>query len=131
MGKLPEPLEVMHLVQNEIITKEEAKDMLFSEDTEEERDKKSLQSEIKFLRELVEKLSKNPDKIVETIRYIEKPYYNWNWYRPYAVWMSGSSITSSGSSSGTATYVATSGNQLATISGSSGVGGNFSSISTF
>ena len=85
----PTPSEVQELVKSEIISKEEAREILFSQEDEKERDKKSLESEIKFLRELVERLSKNNQTtIVEQIRYIEKPYVRWDWYRPYQVWCS-------------------------------------------
>lgn len=83
LGKLPSVEELRQLVTDKIITQEEARDILFNTETEEERDKKSLESEIKFLRELVDKLSQR-SKIVEVIREVEKPYYRWEWYKPYA-----------------------------------------------
>lgn len=87
LGKLPSPDEVIMLVKDKLITNEEAREILFNEETEEDRDKESLQSEIKFLRELVNKIgSKNI--IVEQIRYIEKPYQSWNWYPSYGTWCS-------------------------------------------
>ena len=82
LGKLPSPDEVRELVKDKIITQEEAREILFSQETEEDRDKGSLKEEIKFLRELVQKLS-NRSTIIETIKYIEKPYTNLGWYQPY------------------------------------------------
>ena len=76
LSQKPTVLELTELLKGGIITKEEAKEVLFNQEDEVDRDKKSLESEIKFLRELVEKLSKNQTStIIETIRYIEKPYY--------------------------------------------------------
>ena len=74
LGKLPTPNEVSDLVRDKIITQEEAREILFSEETEATKTTEELKTEIKFLKELVEKLADN-NKIVETIRYIEKPYY--------------------------------------------------------
>lgn len=92
LAERPTPSEISLLVEKELLTKDEAREILFSQETEEDRDKKSLESEIKFLRELVEKLSKNNNStIVETIRYIEKPYYPQPWFQPYATWCSNTS----------------------------------------
>ena len=88
--KLPTSEEVTKLVNDKIITKEEAREILFSEEIESEKSVEDLKQEIKFLKELVEKLG-NQTQIIETIRYIEKPYYNWNWYQPYQVWCGGNS----------------------------------------
>ena len=87
LGKLPSPDEVRELVKDKIITQDEARDILFNSETEEERDKESLKSEIKFLRELVDKLSeKNATRIVEVIKEIKIPIHNQPWRRPYEVW---------------------------------------------
>ena len=89
LSSLPTPDEVRALVIDEVITKDEAREILFSSETEQERDKKSLEAEIKFLRELVEKLSNQQStKIIETIKYIESPYRRWDWYKPYEIWCS-------------------------------------------
>ena len=75
------------LVTKSILTKEEAREILFSSETEEDRDKKSLESEIKFLRELVEKLSKSRSEIVTIIKEVEKPtYYKEPYWRIYNTW---------------------------------------------
>lgn len=94
LSKLPTPDEVRELVKDKIITQDEAREILFSQESDEERDKDSLKEEIKFLRELVNKMS-NRSTIVETIKYIEKPYIQWGWYQPYQVYCSGNGITGS------------------------------------
>lgn len=86
LGKLPTPDELRELVKDKIVTQEEAREILFNFETEEERDKKSLESEIKFLRELVEKLAKGRDRIIETIREVKVPYIYYRWYKPYEIW---------------------------------------------
>lgn len=98
LGKLPSVDELRGLVADKVITQDEARDILFSSEKAEERDKKSLESEIKFLRELVDRLSNSQTiKLVETIREVEKPYYRYDWYKPYVVWCGNGSTT-------TATY---------------------------
>lgn len=137
LNRLPEPLELAELVRDKLLTKEEVREILFSSETEQDRDKKSLESEIKFLRELVEKIS-DQKKLVETIRYIEKPYIHWSWYTPYQTWcsaigtaqpiaISSSTLTSNGSlttlntvGGSTTAYMPTPGNII-----------KFSSIKTF
>jgi len=85
LSSLPTPDEIVGLVKNNIITQEEAKEILFK--TESEVEVKDLKNEIKFLKKLVEKLSeKNNTTIIESIRYIEKPYVRHDWYGPYANW---------------------------------------------
>ena len=90
LSKLPTPDEVRELVKDKILTNEEAREILFSEEVESKKSADDLKQEIKFLKELVEKLSNNNrSQIIETIRYIEKPYYHWNWYQPYQMWCGG------------------------------------------
>ena len=86
LSKLPTPDEVRELVKDKIITQDEAREILFSSETQEERDKDSLQAEIKFLRELIAKLANSRTTIVKTIREVQKPWARWEWYRPYEVW---------------------------------------------
>jgi hypothetical protein len=108
----PTTTDVLELVNAGLITKEEAKDILFTQQTEEDRDKKSLQSEIKFLRELVERLS-NQTKTVEIIREIQKPYQQWGWYRPYEIWCGTTYVgTASTTTNGTNTLTALSYNGI-------------------
>lgn len=91
LGKLPSPYEVQELVKDKIITQEEARDILFNTETDEERDKDSLKDEIKFLREVIENLSKNnKTQTVEVLKYVY-PSYNYPWVQPYAIWCGGTS----------------------------------------
>ena len=91
----PTAHEVTELLSNGIISKEEAKEILFNQKENDSRDIKSLESEIKFLRDLVEKLSKNNNQITTIIKEIQPHYVQHGWYRPYEVWCgtSGSVIT--------------------------------------
>jgi hypothetical protein len=93
LGRLPEPQEIALLLEKELLTKEEAREILFSQGKEDEKDTKALESEIKFLRELVEKLSNNnQSRIVEVIREVQVPYIKWGWYQPYQYWCSSTAI---------------------------------------
>ncbi len=85
LGKLPTPSEITELLQKDLITKDEAREILFSEENEETVSNESLKSEIKFLRELVQKLSER-SSIVKEIHTIEKPYYKQHWYDPYKIY---------------------------------------------
>jgi len=85
LGERPTSEELRNLISDEIISKEEARKILFNEETQEDRDKKSLEEEIKFLRKLVEKLSNSrqtpPKPKEETLEdKIERvnPYYTRN-----------------------------------------------------
>lgn len=114
LSELPTPAEVGQLVRDEILTKEEAREILISKENDEDRDKKSLQGEIKFLRELVEKLSSNrKSDIIREITVIEKPYRQQPWFQPYYYFTNANTLISSGTnavgglgSSGTVTYTA-------------------------
>jgi hypothetical protein len=85
LGKLPTVSELKELVDSKIITNEEAREILLNHEEISERDIKSYQEEIKFLRELVEKMSQN-QKTIEIIKQIEIPYVKKDWYYPYIVW---------------------------------------------
>lgn len=165
LSSLPTPSELRELVKDKIITQEEARDILFKledyhncdkcktewigdidkcpncEDID-KRDKKSLESEIKFLRELVSKLgAASTTKIVETIKYIEKPYKTYPWYTPYYNWYVATDniYLCNGTSAPTLnTNCVTSGysdaTNLGSVQGSSyttTVSGDFTSIKTF
>lgn len=82
LGKLPDPSEISLLLKEGVLTKDEAREILFSQETEEDRDKKSLQEEIKFLRQLVQSLS-TTSRIVEHIHSCEKPYRQYPWWNNY------------------------------------------------
>ena len=141
LANRPTSEDVVKLLNSGIITKDEAKEILFNVEEEAERDKKSLESEIKFLRELVEKLSKgSPTQIIETIRYVEKPYIQYPWYQPYVVWCGnttiatgGYSVTNAPSTGGNASYsmAMTGSNNLVSGTANTGSGGKFSTIKTF
>lgn len=113
LSKLPSVDEVALLVTQKVLTNEEAREILFSLETDEDRDKVSLQEEIKFLRELVSKLSTSRT-IVEQIRYIEKPYQSQSWYPAYQTFVAGT--TNSLSNDSLLTYNTASGTQQSTYS---------------
>lgn len=85
LDKLPSVDELTTLVDKKIITQEEAKEVLFTEQTE-TRDEKSLKEEIKFLKNLVEKLSENKTEVVKIIETISQPYTRKDFWRPYEIW---------------------------------------------
>lgn len=90
LGKLPSVEELLELVKDKIITQEEAKEVLFSQENKIERDTKSLEEEVKFLRALVSQLSQNDrTTIIETIRAVEPPWVRRPWYSFYNNWCTG------------------------------------------
>lgn len=115
LGKLPTVEELLKLVNDKIITNEEMRDVLFNSETEEEVDKKSLEGEIKFLRELVTKLS-TKSQIIETVRTIQPTYISQPWYTPYVTWCSSGTAgigsyttTTAGDGCSTTAYTVTNG----------------------
>ena len=84
----PTSESLRELVKDKILTNEEAREILFSSQEETKRDVESLETEIKFLRDLVEKLSQNSSQVVETIKIVEIPYKQYSWYNPYTIWCS-------------------------------------------
>ncbi len=87
LGKLPTVEELGTLISLEIITKDEAKEILFSENDIDEKTKKDYESEIEFLRRMVDKLSNNNYAIIEkTIREYEPQYRRYNWVYDYDNW---------------------------------------------
>lgn len=119
LGKLPSIEELRELVKDKILTNDEAREILFSSEKEEERDEKSLKTEIKFLREIIEKLSTDRPRIVEVIREIKVPYYQQPWYQPYRVWCQ------AGTGASPAINTITTGGLLSSNITSSGTSGNF------
>lgn len=77
------------LVKEGLLTKEEARQILFSSEEVENRDNNSLKEEIKFLRELVEKISLNREQIVGYINVEKTNYDRFPWYIPYVTWSKG------------------------------------------
>lgn len=85
LGKLPTPSEVLELVKDKLITNEEAREILFNEETEEDIKVESLKEEIKFLRETIERLS-DKKTISETIQVVIPKYITQPFYQPYYSW---------------------------------------------
>ena len=82
---------LQELVKTEIITKDEAREILFNLQDDEERNVDSLKAEITFLKEIVQKLSEKSTRIVEIIKEVEVPYYRKPWYKPYEIWCNANS----------------------------------------
>ncbi len=122
LSKLPTPDEVTKLVNDKIITKEEARDILFNEEDKTERDVESLQAEIKFLRELVEKLAEH--KQATLYKYVEQVipvYRQYGWSNPYTIYCTAGTTSSSGPSLNNAVYTGATGTSSS----------SFSAINTF
>lgn len=120
LSRLPTPSELTELVESKIITPEEAKGILLETKTEEERTEDSLKAEIKFLKELVDKLAAR-SHIVEVIRATVPSYKRYPWYGPYYTWTDGGVyMTTSGTAGGTG---ATSITNASYLGGASGAGG--------
>ena len=134
LSKLPTSDEVIRLLNEKLITKEEAKDILFSTEKEEERDESSLKSEIKFLREIIEKLSNNQStRIVEVIKEVHKPYYRYDWYQPYVYYCNAgiSTLTTSGTANIYLDSTTTGSSQTLTAFSDMSVPNSFTAIKTF
>lgn len=135
LGRLPEPNEVAQLVTEGILSKDEAREILISHETDEDRDNTSLKGEIKFLRELVQKLSNNRrTEIVKQIEYIEKPYRRYDWWEPYKFYCTtgngtGSLTIGAGTTTATAGYLDTSATNAVYTTASSQ--SDFTDIKTF
>ena len=118
----PSTESLRELVKDKILTNDEAREILFSSQEETERDVKSLEAEIKFLRELVEKLS-NRSQIVEVIKEVQTSYpvyIQQPWYQPYQTWCGGANIGGTYTLTTTGTANCTTSNAV-----------NFSDITTF
>ena len=79
---LPDATEIASLVEQQVITPEEGRKILFSEKTDEEIENEqiaALKEQVKFLQNVVDKLASQPPQTV--FRYIDN-------YRPREVWMS-------------------------------------------
>ena len=96
LAERPTSSEISLLVEKEILTKDEAREILFTKEDEKERDEKSLKDEIRFLRDLVEKLSEhNRSTIIQTIREVQTPVYIQRpWFQQYEVFCSNQTSTS-------------------------------------
>lgn len=87
----PSSESLRELVKDGLLTKDEAREILFTAESKQDRDVESLKEEIKFLRDIIATLGKpTPATIIETIRVVEKPIYiERPWYKPYEVWCGG------------------------------------------
>jgi len=133
LGKLPTVEEITTLIDKKIITQEEAREILFNKKIEDERDVKSLETEIKFLRDLVERLSQTRERVVEVIKEVVKPVYiKEPWYQPYYYWCGGSStITLGNTTTSLGNALNCTGSSLSLQANSTPKNCSFSSIKTF
>ena len=79
LGKLPTVEELQNLVKDKIITNEEARQILFNEEEVTKRRIDSYKEEIKFLKQIIDKLGE-PKVVREYItqyipHYISQPFY--------------------------------------------------------
>jgi len=95
LGKLPSVEEIKTLIDNKIISQEEAREILFNQEKEENRDKEDLKNEIKFLRLMVEKLAQNRQQVIKVIEATELPFRKFRWITPYIDWKIGGDSGSS------------------------------------
>ncbi len=127
LTKLPSVEELQSLVKDKIISQEEARTILFNEIEDDGRDVESFETEIKFLRELVDKLSER-SKIVEIIKQVQVPYVHYPWVAPYVTWCSVSNAGASNLTSSAYTLsTSRDGNVAYAFNNASG----FSEIKTF
>jgi len=116
----PTTEKLSQLVKDGILTKDEAREILFNLTDESERSIESYQQEIKFLREIIDKLSSR-EKIVEIVK--EYHHYDYPWYKPYWGW-----ITTVPYATGVSTSVGT---ECVTTYNGTMASTNFSDITTF
>ena len=104
LSKLPTPSELAVLVHGKIITQEEAHEVLFETKDEYDLSKtEALESEIKFLRKIIDNLSSKPEQVKIIKEYITK-YEKYPWYQPYYSYCSaGSGVITTASTNGTYT----------------------------
>ena len=105
LGKLPTVEELQTLVKDKIITNEEARQILFNEEEITERSIDSYKEEIKFLKEIIDKLGE-PKVVREYItryipHYIQQPFYQPYFY--YAGSLGSGTTVLCGNSSGSGT----------------------------
>lgn len=92
LSKLPTPSELAELVNNKLVTQEEAREILFDQVTKEDADVEALKKEIEFLRRVVEDLSSSRSQTVKVIEKHINHYRDWQWYQPYATYCSASNL---------------------------------------
>ena len=86
LSKLPTPSELVELVNNKLVTQDEAKEILFTQ--EGAPDVKDLKKEIEFLRKVVEDLSKSKMDQVMVIEKHIKNYHDYTWHQKYYAYCS-------------------------------------------
>lgn len=84
LGDLPTIGDLRDLVKDEILTKDEAREILLSFETQESTDKKGLEKELEYLRRLVEKLSERDPVVV--YKYFATHAPNWYYHNYEPVW---------------------------------------------
>ena len=82
LSKLPSVDELLKLVSDKIITQEEAKEVLFNKEIESERDIESYKQEIKFLKEVIDKLG-DRDRIITVVKEYIPSILAQPFYQPY------------------------------------------------
>jgi len=123
----PTTESLRELVKSGILTNDEAREILFSQEEQSSRDLESYKQEIKFLKEVIEKLG-DRTKIIEIVKEYVPHYITQPFYQPYYFYCNGSSITSgaTGCSAGAgvtnAMYTGTTGSNLVDCSGGGTVG---------
>jgi hypothetical protein len=85
LSKLPTVDEITTLLEKKIITQDEAKEILFNKETTEERDIESYKQEIKFLKEIIEKLG-DRSTIVQVVKEYVPHYITQPFYQPYLLY---------------------------------------------
>lgn len=113
LSELPTGDEVASLVEQKVITTKEARQILFNEGKDDSKKVKELSEEVKFLRELCDKLAAKSNGWTTIIREYQqyKPIYP-TWYTGY------SGVINTGATSGSLTT--TSGTGAFTVTGVSG-----------
>ena len=129
LSKLPTVDELLKLVSDKVITQEEAKEVLFNKETESERDIESYKQEIKFLKEVIEKLG-DRSAIIQVVKEYVPHYINTPFYQPYYYYATcGGNSTTTCDSNFSVTSGGASGNSNLVYTGSSdAVNCSFSSI---
>lgn len=98
LRELPTGDEIAQLVEQGVITKEEARDLLFSDGNDTQEENKALKEQIKFQQETIDKLidKLNSSNAYWTIHHTYTPRY------PTTYWINAVGSSSSGSLMGTA-----------------------------
>ena len=133
LTKLPTVEELTLLVEKNIVTKEEAKKVLFNNETE--RDIESYKQEIKFLKEVIDKLG-DREKIVTVVEKYIQPYLTQPFYQPYYFYVTSgtTNLTMNGTCGGAggttnARYTGATGSNIIDSSGDGTIGSGSTSCS--